>query len=261
MDSVKQRISERFSAAAESYDGYSAVQAEVAARLARRVTTLALPDPPRVLEIGCGTGHLSRLLMAEISGEWFISDISLAMVRSCREKLSSPKARFLVLDGERPSGVRGGFDLIVSSLAAQWFTDLPKALAALASLLAPGGHLAFVTLGSATFNEWRAAHVGLDYSAGTPLYPDIDALRSAFPSDLNVRVAEEAYVVQTGHPLNFVRSLRAIGADTPIPGRYPLGPGAMRQVLRKLGERPTFNITYHLLYAIAKRQPRRSGWR
>lgn len=259
MGSVKQRISERFGAAAEKYDAASAVQAEVAARLACRVKTLALPKSPRVLEIGCGTGHLSRLLMEEMSGEWFISDISLAMVRNCREKLSSPNARFLVLDGERPSVVRSRFDLIVSSLAVQWFTDLPNALEALASLLAPGGYLAFVTLGSATFNEWRAAHLELGYSAGTPTYPDIDELRFALPSDLDVQMAEEAYVVSTGHPLNFMRSLRAIGADTPIPGREPLGPGAIRQVLRKLERGSTFDVTYHLLYAIATRKADRSG--
>ncbi|WP_000463122.1 methyltransferase domain-containing protein, partial [Bacillus cereus] len=42
---------------------------------------------------------------------------------------------FLTMDGEAPSFEGEWFDLILSSLAFQWFDDLPAAIARLAALL------------------------------------------------------------------------------------------------------------------------------
>ena len=66
--------------------------------------------------------------------------------------------RYAALDGEHPDALPGGYDLICSSLAVQWFGDLNAGLGRLAALLAPGGHLAIATLAEDTFAEWRAAH-------------------------------------------------------------------------------------------------------
>ena len=251
MKDHKSLIAGRFDRAAAAYDAHSPLQREAALRLAARVSTLALPSAPRVLEIGCGTGHLTRALLPMVGGEWLISDIAPAMVASCRRQLGGA-ARYLVMDGEQPALAAGHFDLIVASLAAQWFADLPAALAALAELLAPGGRIALVTLGSGTFAQWRAAHAQAGLVAATPNYPDAAALARAFPTGLAVDVAEEIIVEPPGDPLEFLRGLRRIGADVPSPGTRPLTAGQMRQVLKALaaGEAGT---SYHLLYAIALR--------
>ena len=63
-------------------------------------------------------------------------------------------ARYQVLDGEHPDGLPGGYDLICSSLAVQWFSDLNAGLGRLAGLLAPGGCLAVATLAAQFFVDW-----------------------------------------------------------------------------------------------------------
>ncbi|MGE5468081.1 MAG: methyltransferase domain-containing protein [Ignavibacteria bacterium] len=252
MTSRKSRIAARFGAAAPDYEAHSQVQRQAAQRLAERVIAMSLPPRPRVLEIGCGTGHLTRELLPAIGGDWLVTDIAPAMVCTCRGDVGDG-ACYAVMDGEMPALAPGRFDLIVASLAAQWFLDLPGALDRLSALLAPGGCLAIATLGTDTFAEWRAAHAEAGVVPATPEYPDALELASAFPDGMTVEVEEEVLLEPFADPLEFVRGLRRIGADTPAPGTVPLTAGQLRQVLRTLADARHAGTSYHLLYAIALR--------
>lgn len=237
-------VAQSFGRAAAGYDEHSAPQRHAAARLAELIEAEALPTRPRVLEIGCGTGHLTWLLARRVAGADFLcSDIAPAMVAICRARL--PDLHYVVMDGERPA-VGGEFDLVCASLAAQWFRDLPAALARLAALLAPGGLLAISTLGTESFREWKAVHAALGLAAGTPAFVDAATLRTAFPAGA-LAIDEEIYVDRADAALDLPRRLRAIGAATPAPGHRPLAAGQLRRVLRALGPRPA--LTYQLFYA------------
>ena len=169
MSPIKTAVAAAFSAAAESYDAGADIQRLVADRLARRIKALTLPASARILEIGCGTGFLSSELTGIEAADLVITDISGAMLARCRQRLGTQSARFLVMDGENPNPAAGsGFDLICSSLAFQWFDDLSVALTRLASLLAPGGYLAFATLGAESFKEWHNAHLALQLPSAEP---------------------------------------------------------------------------------------------
>lgn len=252
MNPRKARIAGRFASASASYDAHSPVQRLAAQRLAERIRHLDLPVRPRVLEIGCGTGHLTRELMPELGGTWIVSDIAEPMVAECR-RLAGPAADYMVMDGERPALADGSFDLIISSLALQWFIDLPAALTKLAPLLAPQGHMALVTLGADTFVEWRLAHEALGESSPTPAYPDKSLLCRAFPDSLMVDVIEEHLVEPVLEPLKFLHGLRRIGADIPAPGIRPMPAGRLRRVMRAWTIAGHAGMTYHLLYALARR--------
>lgn len=177
-----QRVAGRFDAAAATYDAHSPAQRHAAARLAGLIAAASLPPRPRVLEIGCGTGHLTERLALHLPGAQILAtDIAPAMVATCRARLgTAPRFAYAVMDGTRPTfaghednGHRSaGFDLVCANLAAQWFVDQPATLARLATLLAPGGLLALSLLGAATFREWRAAHAQRGLSAGTLPFPD-----------------------------------------------------------------------------------------
>lgn len=242
------RVATSFGRAAASYDAHSAPQRHAAARLAELIAAEALPAAPRVLELGCGTGHLTAELQRRLaSADFLCSDIAVPMVAACRARL--PGCRYLVMDGERPA-VGGGFDLVCANLTAQWFRDLPATLARLADLLAPGGLLALSTLGAASFREWRAAHTALGLAAGTPRFVDAAALRAAFPAGA-LALDEETYVDRAAAALELPRRLRAIGAATPAPGHRPLAAGQLRRVLKALGPAPA--LSYQLFYARFRR--------
>lgn len=241
-------IATRFAAAAASYDAHSPVQRHAAQRLAGLIATAGLPPRPRVLEVGCGTGHLTHLLSLHLPGAAILAtDIAPAMVAACRHRSAGlPRHSYAVMDGTQPT-VDGPFDLICANLAAQWFTDLPVALAGLAARLAPGGVLALSLLGTATFAEWRAAHEKLGLVAGARRFPGIDQCRAAFPAGGTLHLSAERHIDRPTSALHFLRSLRAIGADAPAPGHAPLSAADLRRVLREFDAAP--RATYEIIYA------------
>lgn len=244
-------VAARFAAAADTYDAHSDVQRHAAQRLAGMIATAGLPPRPRVLEVGCGTGHLTRQLTLHLPGARILAtDIAPAMVAACRRRL--PMVDCAVMDGSQPA-VSGPLDLICANLAAQWFADLPAALAALAALLAPGGMLAFSLLGAETFREWRAAHAKLGLTPGTPPFPPPARCRAAFPAGGELRLLTETHLDRPESALGFLRGLRALGADSAASGHAPLSPARLRRVMRELGAAPV--LTYEIVYACWQSPP------
>lgn len=242
----KQQVASAFGAATATYDSAALAQTRAADRLAELVLGLSLPPNPNVLEVGCGTGLLTRRLLPRIGGNWHVTDLSPAMVEAARTAIGDDKARFRVMDAERPDIPLASVDLIVSNLAAQWFTDLDETVRQLWARLAPGGHLMFSTLGDGSFSEWRAAHQQLGLPCGTPTYPSAEELVSRMPGGTHI-IAEDV-VVRHPNAHAFIASLRNIGADTPAPGHRPLNAGALRRVMRRMGA--PMDITYRVLFTL-----------
>ncbi len=239
----KTRIATAFSTQAAAYDSAAALQSEVAARLAQRIRARCMVPPRRILEIGCGTGLLSQHLAAAFpESDLLLTDIAPAMLQHCRTRLGN-QYRYQILDGEQPD-TAGPFDLIASSLAFQWFTDLPGALQRLSRLLAPGGHMLFTTLGHQTFAEWRQAHADFGITPGTPLYPRMEDL----PWPAGFRGTAGADFILQPYPSGraFIRSLKSLGAGQPAPGTRPAPTGKFRRLLASL--EGGFAVTYHVLY-------------
>lgn len=244
-------VGRRFAEAAARYDEHADVQRVTACRLAERIARLPLPVRPRILEIGCGTGLLTQELASRLgNADWTITDIAQPMLDMARRRLTLPgTAHYAQMDGEHPSlPSEAAYDLICSSLAMQWFTDLGSGLARLCALLAPGGHLAIATLADGTFFEWRRAHEELGLSAATPPYPPPAAIGANLPG-MRGGVQTE-YLPQThSSGLHFLHSLKHIGATSPAAGSRPLATPALRRVIRRFEEQGA-SVTYHLAYGI-----------
>ena len=249
----RQAVAAAFGGAAASYAANADLQQRVAGRLAERIAALPLAPAPRVLEIGCGTGFLSRALAARLpDADWVITDLAEPMVRECRRGFSGDAA-FLVMDGERPC-LAGGFDLICASLALQWFGDIAATLAGWAALLNPGGQIAFATLAAGTFATWREAHRELGLAAGVPDYPSAEQLGGFLPGGGDGRIDLEP--VRCAYPdgRTFLATLRRIGADVPAEGHRPLAAGQLRRVLRRFEPPAGITETYQTAYGFFRRE-------
>lgn len=253
------RIAQAFAAAAD-YDRHAHVQRVVAGALARRITALPLPTRPRVLEIGCGTGFLTQALYEQgLRGDWLVTDVTPAMVERAQARMQDldpqlPAITFATLNGETASDPGSPFDLICASLATQWFRDEPATLARWREWLAPDGHLMVATLGPGTFAEWGAAHLEQGLTPGTPAFTPIPALEALAPAEpLSVEYFEERH----SDARAFLHALRAIGAHTASTQHRPLGPAALRRVMRSFeagGATASYEVvTCHLTRA--NRQP------
>lgn len=231
-------MARQFGRAAAYYDGAARVQAVIAQSLVSRIQALGLPPGARVLEIGCGTGLVTRDALAVLPvGQWLATDIAPAMLTMCQAGLGrEPRLSLAAMDGEHPA-VAPGFDLVCSSLALQWFPDPAAALRRWRALLAPGGHLLVATLGAGTFGPWHDALAAAGAGPTGPAYPDRATMEGWLPG---AQVAMERFDDAYPNARSFLAALRRIGADySPNhPGIAPLrrairileaeGPVAMR---------------------------------
>jgi len=103
---------------------------------------LALVPPRpgmRVLDLGCGTGELTRLAHERLgAAETLGIDRSEAMLARA-EALAGGGLRFARMDLAEAAG---SWDLVLSNAALQWLPDHERLLPRLCGLLAPGGCLA-----------------------------------------------------------------------------------------------------------------------
>jgi len=248
----KDSVLRRFDAAADTYDQVAGTQRRIAEGLARRVLALPAAAHPEVLEIGCGTGALTACLGPRLPDcHWLATDIAPRMVAACARRTGT-WATPAVMDGEAPALWGPRFDLIVSSLAVQWFTDLPAGLRRLHGLLKPGGVLAVTTLGAGTFAEWRGLCEAVGMTPGTPDYPSAQALAAALGA--GSRVHGEPCPLVCADLRGFLDHLRLSGARTAAAGRGGRSAAALGRLLRAWGPAP-FTTTYDVLTVIWNQEP------
>jgi DNA polymerase IV len=127
---------------------------------------LVRPAPSmKVIDLGCGTGRLTRLLHGHLGARETIGlDASARMLSTATGDLEVPGLRFEQGDIREFSSARD-YDLIFSNAAFHWIDDHAALIARLASALVPGGQLVF---------QVPAAH-------GDPSHTVADALASTEP--------------------------------------------------------------------------------
>jgi malonyl-CoA O-methyltransferase len=242
----KAEIGAAFGAAASHYEASASVQRLVAAHLAAMAARERLPEAARILEIGCGTGLLTR----EIRGTWpqatlIATDLAPEMLLA--QGLDGAATQLLAMDGEAPVFDGPWFDLVLSSLAFQWFTDLPSALARLHGLLRPGASLYFATMGAESFASWRAAHEACGEAAGIAAYPTLAALQHMLAPYADAFVCDEHHSIGERGGAALIRHFRGLGAQVPRADYRPLSTPAMRRVIRAFDDAGG-ETSYHVLY-------------
>jgi ubiquinone/menaquinone biosynthesis C-methylase UbiE len=165
-----------FDSVAELYDatrqGYPAEIADTV------VANAALGPGAAVLEIGCGTGQLTRQLAGRELNLTAI-DIGAAMVQAARRNAGDATARFQVCSFEDFED-SGPFDLVVSATAFHW-VDPSVGLVKAAQLLRPGGWLALLTTGERYPEplQGRLRELWIRYSRQSAIWPGQPAWLSA----------------------------------------------------------------------------------
>lgn len=242
----KLRIETSFGEAARAYDRHALVQAMTAAHLADIAARHRLTGGGRILEIGCGTGLLTREIRARWPAAWLIAtDLSPQMLDRAAKRGAADQ--LLVMDGEAPVFEGRWFDLILSSLAVQWFDDLPLALARLSGLLRPGGSLYFSTMGAESFGSWHAAHAACNLAPAQPPYPTLAELAAMLAPFGDAFVCDEHYPCPAHGGAELIHHFRAIGAGVPRPDYRPLPPAALRRVIAAY-DAAGGQTQYHVLF-------------
>jgi trans-aconitate methyltransferase len=126
-----------FSSIARIYRQTATAQKSAAERL---FWMLGIERTDDVLDLGCGTGHLSQEIRLLTDGRVVGMDLSPEMIALAREAASGT-IEFVTGDAEA-LGMTEEFDAILCNSAFQWFADEPGALAGCFQALRPGGRMA-----------------------------------------------------------------------------------------------------------------------
>ena len=184
-------IRQRFSAAAASYDAEALAQRQIADRLWALAAPHIAPGAA-VLEVGAGTGLLTRQILAARPGSLTVNDLytspqvqALAQAQPgivvCREGNAETFAF------ERT------FDAVLSASTVQWFDNLPGFFTRCAAHLPKGGLLAFSSFLPGNLHEVAdLTGVGLAYCKADDLRsylaPQYDLL-TLEPGEVTLRFA------------------------------------------------------------------------
>jgi malonyl-CoA O-methyltransferase len=235
----KARIASAFSRA-HNYDEHAHIQKDAAKQLMEFLPDQQQPD---ILEIGCGTGFLTDYLIERYpDGSFLVSDLSSEMVKRCQEKfLDTSNIHFQCMDGEFPDASRS-YDLIVSSMAVQWFSDPLEGLGRLTALLKPEGQLYYTTLGNASFAEWKEALAAVSAPSGImqiPLWPGV-----FYESKIRHKYQRAEH---------FLRSLKKIGAGQSRENYEKLSSVLLRKACAHFNRSSSGQVTWHIVYGRLKR--------
>jgi len=256
----KAEISRSFSAAAGGYDGWAVAQDGLAGGLVRRLPAGIVAAT--VVELGCGTGLLSRRLLARLPAAIFLGlDLAPGMIDACRRTFAEERrARFETADVEDPRACRSPVDLVATSCSAQWFAEPAATLRRWGGALAPGGHLAATVLVRGSYPELEAAHREAFAAPfpGLALPAEEEAAALLAGAGLDLVAAEaETVTVRYRSAREALASFRGIGAELRgQPGRCALGAGRTRRLLaayEACADAGGPAITHRAVHAIARR--------
>ena len=227
----KRQVRRSFSAAAPAYDRQAVLQRQIGERLLAACPD-ALPSGWWV-DVGAGTGWCAIQLRSRRPPALALVDLAEGMLRQARQSVGTAGC-YLVADAERLPLATASAALVVSNLALQWCLDPARALAEMARILKPGGHLLLSTFTAGTLEELRRAWAAVDD------YTHVNAFQT--PAALEAAVAAAGFrrwrVWGETRRLTYpdlpalLRSLKGIGAHNVTHGRprHLLGKGVWRRL-------------------------------
>ena len=260
----KELVAKRFSYSRSTYDREASVQRQVAEKMMRLLTdallSAGIPRPQlpthfrHIVELGCGTGSYSRMLLNTLQPETLLlNDLCRDMEECVRELCTTrtPRVSFLPGDAEALDFPREP-DLITSCSTLQWFNDPGAFLTRCHQALVADGLLAFSTFGTTNMHEIRqlTGH-GLDYLS-------VEELQALLSPHFDILHAEEE-VVTLPFPtpqavLKHLKQTGVTGTEKRIWTRSRLQSFCKEYTTRFSDAAGNVNLTYHPIYIIARKK-------
>lgn len=260
-NSFKKLIADRFKKALSSYDSNAFAQRQVVSELASRIRTFITEGScvGHVLEIGCGTGLLTKELAGSFKiEEYILNDLFADALELAAKKLRLTNIQKLCQDAETLQLEQGYFDLIASTSTIQWFKNLKLFFSNTASALKNGGILAISTYAPGTMKEFSAL-TGKGLS-----YPGIKELEKLLKDDFDIlKIDQKEIILPFASPYDVLKHIKYTGV-TANDGSHEENYWTPRRLVRfvndynerfKLNADGDVSLTYKPIYIIARKKP------
>ncbi len=203
--SVRKQTIARHFANASDYDQHANVQQTVCHYL---LDSIANTEQASVLEVGAGTGQMTRLLAGHIQSQyWLINELCTEQTATLQSIL--PTADVMIGDAENID-LAENHSLIVSANAVQWFDNPLSFVTQSAQRLQSGGQLVFSTFTPNNFLQIKTL-------TGQGLYyPDIDKWQLALNSaDFeNIKLSIQRFDLPFPTPYAILKHMKLTGVST-----------------------------------------------
>lgn len=244
----KDLVKLRFENSFYTYDEHAVVQRDMAEKLADYTFASCGEYYKKVLEIGCGTGFLTKHIMNDFKiKKLMINDISPEVIGYI-EKIA-PYCNFLIGDMENIV-FDTKFNIVTSNAAFQWAEDLQSMINRFYHVLEAEGVLAFTTFGEQNFEQITKI------SNRKLMYKNIEELQPMF-GDFEVKILKEEVINLEFHsPVDVLRHIKGIGANAMAAEFWTKG--VLKDFDKKYREYfSTANgvsLTYHPIYVVLRKK-------
>ncbi|GAA4840890.1 malonyl-ACP O-methyltransferase BioC [Algivirga pacifica] len=245
----KPLVAQKFEASMKTYVKEASVQQNIAHTLFRLLDKVPFTSE-RILEIGCGTGFLSKKISTLPYRTLYLNDLVPAAVSYCQHIYQD--ALPLPGDIEQEVTLPEHLDLILSSSALQWIEDLPTFLQKIHTQLKTGGTFAFSTFGPMNMQEIKTlTGKGLHYW-------DMEGLTALLETEFEICLAQEEILSKTfSNPIEVLKHIKKTGVGGTANERWGkqdllhFQEEYNRQFKNKNQE---VILTYHPIYIIVKKK-------
>lgn len=228
---AKSAVRRSFDAAATTYDEHAFLQREIGDRLLERLDYIK-QSPARILDIGCGTGYVTRKMRERYADSKIIGiDLAPQMARAAARQMPqspalarllgrSPSNAFICADAEALPFQAETIDFAISNLTLQW-CDPERVAKEVMRVLRPNGLFMFTTFGPDTLKELRAAFRAVDEAPHVNEFIDMHDIGDVLShSGFADPVMDQETITLTYAELKaMLRELKGIGAHNILPGR------------------------------------------
>ncbi|WP_425079647.1 methyltransferase domain-containing protein [Ruegeria denitrificans] len=244
------KVQRSFSRSFQTYNDTASQQVWVARKLVSEMRRVGAPNRFDVaFELGCGTGHLTRLLRQNFDlPDLYLNDIA----PQARATADAENAAFIAGDVrlvEWPAKL----DLVASASMIQWMENPAGLLQQVAEALEPGGWLAISGFGPLQYQE--LAHIGSTARAPGLCLPDTLATAIDGPFKI-LTVGQSVRPSYFDTPREVLKHLRSTGVNGRARGAWTRSTLARFEAdyVQKFGTDGRVPLTYHPVWVIAEKR-------
>ena len=190
------KVKKAYDRYAHGYDAGTDMQRGLADKIVEAISSERIKYS-RALDIGCGTGYLTKRLNA--TG----CDMSFGMLNCAKSKNS----RYAQSDAVNLAFKDSTFDLVISNAAYQWVSDLRAAFKEARRILKPRGKFCFTIFNKNTLHELQ--NVCKDINIASRNFPD-EAVLCSYLGEAGFRIDLTGTLVYKKHYKDLWQLLKAL---------------------------------------------------
>ena len=250
----KSRVALRFAQAGQSYTEHAIAQKQICQHLMQLMLAhLPTRHQARVFEIGCGSGNLSHLLLQNLQIDRLILNDIYAEVQQHFSQQQQLEWRIGDIEQlEFPTQL----NLVTSSSALQWMTDLQAVFTKVAYALVQQGFFCFSIFGQQNLKEIKAlTGQGLEYHT----LSELQQVLTQTGFDV-LHLSEQIKTLHFSHPKQVLQHLKATGV-TATSASHRWTKNTLQQFYQDYQQfsemdqqgQTQYVLSYHPIYCIARR--------